>query len=56
MIIQKKLAQASINYLSEKYSKEQTQNEHLDNLLSKLQSEFNFFQQDFDDENILKEK
>ena len=55
MIIQKKLAQASLNYLHENYSNKGIKNEHLDNLLAKFQIELNFFQQDFDDETLLKE-
>lgn len=43
IIIQKKLAQASIRFLEEKYSKERARNEHLDNLFSKLEIALNYF-------------
>ena len=46
MIIQKKIAQASLHYLQEKYGEERIRNEHLDNLLARLQIDLNFFQQD----------
>ena len=51
LIIQKKIAQASLNYLKEKYGADQVRNEHLDNLLARLQIDLNFFQQDFEELN-----
>ena len=45
-IIQKKMAKASIRLLEEKYDGERKQNEHLDNLFSRLQLDLNFLQQD----------
>jgi Na+/H+ antiporter len=45
-IIQKKMAKASLKLLEEKYADQRMQNEHLDNLFSKLQLDINFFQQD----------
>ena len=45
-IIQKKIARASLQLLEEKYDGEREQNEHLNILSSRLQTEFNFFQQD----------
>jgi len=48
LIIQKKIAQASLHYLREKYGKEREQNEHLNNLLAKLQIDLNFFQRHFE--------
>lgn len=47
MIIQKKIAKASLQLLEEKYDGERKQNEHLANLFSRLQLDINFFQQDF---------
>jgi hypothetical protein len=51
IIIQKKIAKASLQYLEEKYGKEREQNKHLDNLLARLQLDVNFFQQDVEDLN-----
>jgi len=45
-MIQKKMAKYSLQYLEEKYGKEREQNKHLDNLLSRLQIELDFFGQD----------
>jgi len=45
-IIQKKIAQASLHLLEEKYDNEKKQNEHLNNLFEKLKIDLNFFQQD----------
>lgn len=50
MIIQKKTAHASLTYLQEKYGKEKVKNNHLDNLLARLELDLNFFQQDFEAE------
>lgn len=49
LIIQKKLAQASFDQLAKKYVVERTENKHLDNLLSRLEIDLNFFQQDLKD-------
>jgi len=46
MIIQKKIAKVSLQLLEEKYQEDRKQNEHLDNLFTKLQLDVNFFQQD----------
>ena len=46
IIIQKKIAKASLQLLEEKYSAERQKNEHLDNLFARLQLDINFFQQD----------
>lgn len=46
LIIQKKIAKASLELLNEKYDGHRKQNEHLDNLFSRLQLDLNFFQQD----------
>ncbi|KJH72894.1 Na+/H+ antiporter [Aliterella atlantica] len=43
IIIQKKLALASLRFLEEKYSQERSRNEYLDNLFSKLEIELRFF-------------
>jgi CPA1 family monovalent cation:H+ antiporter len=46
LIIQKKIVKASLQLLDEKYDGERKQNEHLNILSSRLQTELNFFQQD----------
>jgi Na+/H+ antiporter len=46
LIIQKKIAKASLQTLEEKYVEERKQNEHLNNLFARLQLDLNFFQQD----------
>ena len=45
-IIQKKMAQASLQLLEVKYSNERLNNQHLDNLFARLQLELDFFKQD----------
>ena len=47
LIIQKKMARASLELLEEKYGGERKQNEHLNNLFSRLQLDLDFLQQDF---------
>jgi len=49
VIIQKKIAHASLNYIQEKYGSDQVQNQHLDNLRERLQIELDFFQQNLDE-------
>ncbi len=46
LIIQKKIAMASLQLLEEKYSEERARNEHLNNLFARLQLDLNFFRQD----------
>lgn len=46
LIIQKKIAKASLQLLEEKFDAERKQNEHLNNLFARLQLDLNFFQQD----------
>ena len=46
LIIQKKIAKASLDLLQEKYDGELKKNEHLNNLFARLQLDINFFQQD----------
>ena len=46
LIIQKKMAKASLQLLKEKYDGHRKQNEHLNNLFARLQLEMDFFQQD----------
>jgi len=46
MIVQKKIAKASLQLLEEKYKAEREKNEHLNNLFVRLQLDINFFQQD----------
>jgi monovalent cation/hydrogen antiporter len=45
LIIQKKLAQTSLHYIQEKYSKEQEHNPFLKNLLARQQIDLNFFRE-----------
>jgi CPA1 family monovalent cation:H+ antiporter len=45
-IIQKKIAQASLQLLEEKYDTEKDQNRHLNNLVEKLKIDLSFFQED----------
>ncbi|MEH2001301.1 MAG: Na+/H+ antiporter [Nostoc sp.] len=52
MIIQKKLAQASLQFLEEKYSGERARNEHLDNLFSKLEINLKFFDRQLEESNF----
>jgi monovalent cation/hydrogen antiporter len=58
IIIQKKIAKASLKYLGDKYGEDSKENKHLGNLLARLQIDLNFFQQDIEeltktDENVL---
>ena len=46
--IQKKIAQSSLNYLEEKFGKEELQNAHLDNLLNRYRLEINVHQHDIE--------
>ena len=46
LIIQKKIAKATVQLLEEKYDEERKQNEHLNNLFARMQLDMNFFQQD----------
>jgi CPA1 family monovalent cation:H+ antiporter len=46
LIIQKKIAKATLQLLEEKYHGERKQNEHLNNLFARMQLDMNFFQQD----------
>jgi len=50
-IIQKKIAQTSLQFLKEKYGEEHLANEHFQNLVAKLELEFNFFQQNRETQN-----
>lgn len=43
MVIQKKMALYSLQYLEEKYGKDQLNNEHIKNLQSRLRAELSFF-------------
>ncbi|MEH2413790.1 Na+/H+ antiporter [Nostoc sp.] len=52
IIIQKKLAQASLQFLEEKYSSERARNEHLDNLFSKLEINLKFFDRQLEESNF----
>src|SRR6476620_5678955 len=44
-IIQKKIAAASLQFLTEKYGNGKVKNQHLNNLLTKLNTDLNFYQQ-----------
>ena len=46
LIIQKKIAKASLQLLEEKYDSERKLNEHLNNLFARLQLDMDFYQQD----------
>jgi CPA1 family monovalent cation:H+ antiporter len=48
-IIQKKLSQTSLELLDEKYNLERNENEHLENLYTRLQTSLNFFRQGTED-------
>jgi CPA1 family monovalent cation:H+ antiporter len=52
IIIQKKLAQASLRFLEETYSGERTRNEHLNNLFSKLETDLKFFDRELEESNL----
>lgn len=49
MIIQKKIAKISLRFLEEKYAEEGEQNEHLNNLISRLHLDLNFFERDIEE-------
>ncbi|PSB06982.1 Na+/H+ antiporter [Pleurocapsa sp. CCALA 161] len=53
IIIQKKLAQASLRFLEEKYGAERSRNEHLDNLFSKLEIDLKFFARELEESNLV---
>lgn len=52
IIIQKKLALASLRFLEEKYSEERARNEHLDNLFSKLEIDLKVFDRELEESNL----
>ncbi|MEH2279523.1 MAG: Na+/H+ antiporter [Nostoc sp.] len=52
IIIQKKLAVASLRFLEEKYGGERARNEHLDNLFSKLEIDLKFFDRELSESNL----
>ena len=49
LLMQKKIAKVSLDFLTEKYGHDQVNNEHLGNLMARLQIDLNFFQNDFKD-------
>ena len=51
LIIQKKIAKASLQFLEEKYGKDRVQNEHLDNLFSRLQIDLRSLDQELEESN-----
>jgi monovalent cation/hydrogen antiporter len=55
IIIQKKIAQATLQFLEEKYGKEPVQNEHLNNLLERLKLDLRFFNQELEEINNTEE-
>jgi CPA1 family monovalent cation:H+ antiporter len=54
-IIQKKIAQASLEFLEDRYGEERAQNEHLDNLFARLQLDRRFLEQEFKETNEVKD-
>jgi CPA1 family monovalent cation:H+ antiporter len=48
LIIQKKMAKISLDFLNEKYGKERVKIEHLDNLVARLELDLNFLEQKLD--------
>jgi hypothetical protein len=52
IIIQKKLALASLRFLEEKYGEDRARNEHLDNLFSKLEIDLKFFERELSESNL----
>jgi CPA1 family monovalent cation:H+ antiporter len=55
LIIQKKIARASLQFLEEKHGKDRGQNEHLDNLLERLQIDLRSLDQEREESNDTKE-
>jgi Na+/H+ antiporter len=51
IIIQKKIAQASLQFLKEKYGEEQAQNEHINNLFDRLQIDLKSFNRELEERN-----
>ena len=56
MIIQKKIALASLEFLKEKYGESRLQNEHLDNLFARLQLDLNFLNRELEETAEVQEK
>jgi monovalent cation/hydrogen antiporter len=52
IIIQKKMAQYTLQYLEEKYNGDPSRNEHLSNLQSRLQTDLNFFNRQLEDNDM----
>jgi CPA1 family monovalent cation:H+ antiporter len=55
IIIQKKLAQASLRFLEGTYGSERARNEHLDNLFSKLEIDLRFFDRELEESNLARQ-
>ena len=55
LIIQKKIAMASLQFLEENYDKDRRQNEHLDNLFARLQVDLRSLDQELEESNDTKE-
>ena len=55
IIIQKKIARASLQFLEERYGKEQVQNEHVANLQTKLKLDLRYFYQELEESNNTRE-
>lgn len=51
LIIQKKIAEASLRFLTQKYGRERAHNEHLRNLFAKLQSDLRSLDGEFQEDN-----
>lgn len=52
LVIQKKLAQVSLNYLQDKYGSGEIKNDHLNNLMARLKLDLSFLQQSSEDRKI----
>jgi len=55
IIVQRKIAQVSIQFLEEKYSEDRFSNEHLSVLYEKLRTDMNFYNQEFEEINTPKD-
>lgn len=52
IIIQKKMAQYTLQHLEENYKEDGLQNQHLDNLRQRLKADLDFFTRDLQDDNV----
>ena len=54
-IIQKKIAQAALEFLEKRYGEERARNEYLDNLFARLQLDRRFFEQELEETNEVRD-